>query len=181
MRMAVGLFIAALVAAVPALARDVDPIVRGCSTRAYGDLGRHWRQSAVLAGPLAFVGMRNGYGPRSPARPGRAWPVKVLVVVDPGAVVSVEVGARSESFAALGYDTRPLLRGRNGTVLLSSGSLSVRYEACQRASSGAVWNRGTQFPGYFFVAGPRCVDVEVSTGAATLRRTLRFGVARCGG
>jgi hypothetical protein len=179
MRLIVAL--AAAVAAVPALAQPVEPVVRDCSTHARGDLGRDWRSRAALAGPLALVGMRDGYrrGSVPPAPSGRAWPLKVLVVVEPRAVVTVTIGARSRRFAALGYNA---LRHRGESVPLSAGSTSVRFEACPRPNMPEPWNRGTQFPGYFLVSGGRCVGVEVRVEgtASVLRRNLRFGAARCG-
>jgi hypothetical protein len=56
--------------------------VRACGTSVYGDLGRGWRDRAVVAGHVAFVGIKDGYTRRRPGGPG-AWAVKVLVVVDP--------------------------------------------------------------------------------------------------
>jgi hypothetical protein len=175
--------LAALVAIVPAFARDLEPVVRDCSTSAYGDLGRDWRRQAVLAGPLAFAGIREGYRHVPSAPAGRSWPLKLLVVVEPGAVATVTIGARSRRFASLFYDTGPLPDRVGDTVPISAGSLGVRFEACTRPHQGHAWNRGTQFPGYFLVGGRRCVEVEVRLDARTkvLRRTLRFGRTRCAG
>ena len=170
----------AFVTAAAAHAGETEPVVRDCSTRAYGDLGRGWQRRAVVAGPLAFVGLRDGYRNVPPARRRAAWPLKVLVVIDPRAVVTVAIASRSRRHAALRYATTPL----PGTppVPLAAGSTSTRFEACARPNAGAEpWNHGTQFPGYFLVSGRRCVtvDVRVARRAAVLRRTLRFGVARC--
>ena len=156
--------------------------MRDCSTRAFGDLGPQWRREAVTAGPLAFVGMRHGVSDSRPARPGRAWRTKVLVVVEPRSVITLTIAPESRAVAALGYGARPLPLDAQGTVALADGSVSVRFVACRRANPGAErWNRGTQFPGYFLVAGRRCVEVTVSFGAppTVLRRTLRFGAPRC--
>lgn len=182
--LATGGFVAA-----PAASQEEEPVVRDCKgPRNLGDLGRNWRRQAVVAGPLAFVRMRDGYSRRLPsASPTAALPLKVLVVVEPKAIVTVTISTRSRGIAALGYAASFRQGGRR--VPLSAGSISVRFEACARANvstsrianAGKPWNRGTQFGGYFLVAGSRCVDVEVRPEGRTsvLRRTLRFGVARC--
>jgi hypothetical protein len=170
----------ALVVAVPALADEPEPYVRSCSSSAFGDLGRGWRENAVIAGHLAFVGLG---GPRrsgelDPVAPGRANPLKVLVVVDPNAAPTLTIARASRRNAALGYNA---IRhdGQGKGVLLADGTTSVRFHACRVVRSREPWNRGTQFPGYFLVARRGCVQVEVATQGKILRRTLRFGVARC--
>jgi hypothetical protein len=172
----------ALVVAVPALADDREPYVRTCSSSAYGDLGRGWRENAVIAGHLAFVGLG---GPRrsaqlDPVDPGRANPLKVLVVVDPNAAPTLTIARASRRNAALGYNVDEIHRDGSGKgVPLADGTTSVRFHACRVVRSREPWNRGTQFPGYFLVARPGCVQVDVATQGKILRRTLRFGVARC--
>jgi len=163
-------------AAVPALAQDAEPVVRTCRDSQYGDLGHGWQRRALTAGPLAFVGLRDGYGFGRPAPAGRAWPLKILVVLEPRAVATVTIGPRSGEFAALAYHG---LRHHGGTVPLSDGTKGVRFEACGRVKTREPWNQATQFGGYFLVRGRRCVDVEVRSGSRLLRRQLRFGVARC--
>jgi hypothetical protein len=164
-----------LVVAVPALADDPEPFVRDCSSSAYGDLGRGWRERAVVAGHVAFVGMKQGYTRWRPPGPG-AWPAKVLVVVDPHAGPIVTIAARSRGFAALGYNG---IRHVGNGVQLGEGTTSVLFKACGVVRSREPWNRGTQFPGYFLVARRGCVHIEVATQGRILRRALRFGVARC--
>ena len=102
-------------------------------------------------------------------------PLKVLVVVDANAAPTVTIAPRSRPYAALGYNS---IR-QNGTgVPLADGTRSVRFEACGVVRSREPWNRGTQFPGYFLVAGARCVHVDIATQGKVLRRRLSFG-ARC--
>lgn len=167
----VALLLAALAVAVPAVARDVEPFLRDCSTSQYGDLGRGWRERAVVAGPVAFVGMRDGYTAGGPL------PLKVLVVVDAKRVATVTIGARSRAYAALGYNG--VRHSGGGRIPLSQGTRSVRFLACGTVASREPWNRGTQFGGYFLVDGRRCVHVEIASGGTILRRALRFGVPRC--
>src|SRR5688572_9705530 len=127
-----------------------EPPVRDCSTRAYGDLGPDWRRRALLEGPVAFVGMRDGTRQVPPAPPGRSWPLKILVVLEPGQVTTVTIAASARSVAALAYDRASLQRvsAAAGThAPLSAGEPSVRFEACARPHVGKRWNRGTQFPG----------------------------------
>jgi hypothetical protein len=159
----------ALVVAAPALADEPEPFVRTCSSSAYGDLGSGWQKRAIVAGPLAFVGVKNGLA-------SSRFPQKILVVVEPNRVVTVTIAARSRARAALGYNE---IQTRTGRIPLASGTNAVRFEACAAVASRAVWNRGTQFPGYFLVNGPRCVHVEIRAGGKLIRRALRFGVASC--
>ena len=167
MRIVLALLLA-LVVALPALAAEPEPYVRTCSTSQFGDLGRGWRDHAVIAGPLAFVGVREGLAPSR-------WPHKILVVVDPNRVATVTVVKRSRAHAALGYNE---VRHNGTGVSLSDGSQSVRFHACRSVRSREPWNRGTQFGGYFLVAGARCVHVDVASEGTVLRRRLSFG-ARC--
>jgi len=181
MRIVVALLLA-LVVAVPALAEEPEPYTRTCSSSAFGDLGRGWRENAVIAGHLAFVGMG---GPRrgselDPVDPGRANPLKVLVVVDPNAAPTVTIARASRRNAAHGYNVNTIRHDGSGRgVPLADGTTSVRFHGCRAVRSREPWNRGTQFPGYFLVARRGCVQVEVATQGKILRRTLRFGVARC--
>ena len=181
MRIVAGLLFALVLAlAAPAFAEEPEPYVRACGTSAYGDLGPGWRENAVVAGRLAFVGMR---GPRRAAGlgrvdPGNANPLKVLVVVDPGSRPTLTIARASRLNARLGYnDIRNDGTGRG--VPLADGTTSVRFVGCRSVRSREPWNRGTQVPGYFLVTRAGCVDVEVATLGTVLRRTLRFGVARC--
>ena len=177
MRLATGLFVV-LVLAAPAFADERAPFVRTCSSSAYGDLGPGWRKNAVVAGRLAFVGMA---GPRRPSElngvdPGDANPLKVLVVVEPGSTPTLTIARASRLNARLGYND---IRHDGKGVSLAAGTTSVRFVGCRAVRSREAWNRGTQFPGYFLVVRAGCVRVEVATMGTVLRRTLRFGVARC--
>jgi hypothetical protein len=176
MRFAVALLLA-LVVAVPALADEPAPYVRTCATSQFGDLVRGWQERAVVAGHVAFVGIRGSYRPMRTDRfgPGRAMPLKVLVVVDPNAAPTVTIAARSRAYAALGYNA---IRHNGMGVPLADGTESVQYKACRAVPSREPWNRGTQFGGYFLVSGARCVHVDVATQGKVLRRKLSFG-ARC--
>ena len=174
MRMVAALVLA-LVAAVPALADDPKPHVRPCSSSAYGDLGRGWQERAVVAGHIAFVSLKDGYARWRPQGTG-AWPVKVLVVVDPNAAPTVTIAERSRGYAALGYNQ---IQHDGRGVRLDRGTQSVRFEACRAVQSRESWNRGTQFPGYFLIARRGCVYVDVATQGKIIRRALRFGVSRC--
>ena len=123
-----------------------------------------------MAGPVAFVGTRTAIG-SSDAVPG---PHKVLVVVDARAAPTVTIAARSRTYAALGYHrirhTGTGVRSPRAPRACASKRVAVRPRE--------PWNRGTQFPGYFLVAGARCVHVDVATQGKVLRRKLSFG-ARC--
>ena len=173
MRVLVALLLG-LVVAVPALAVDSEPYVRACSTSQFGDLGRGWQERAIVAGHVAFLGGNSRmaierYGP------GRAMPLKVLVVVDANAAPTVTIAPRSRAYAALGYNG---IHHNGAGVPLVDGTQSVRFQACHPDRTREPWNRGTQFGGYFLVVGARCVHVDISTQGRMLRRKLSFG-ARC--
>lgn len=175
MRIAFVLLLA-LAAAMPALAGGREPYVRTCATSQLGDLGRGWQERAVVAGHVAFVGLRNGYERWRPRGPG-AWPLKVIVVADPNSAPTVTIAERSRGHASLGYNEVRYPGG--ASVSLSRGVESVRFEACRPSTAREPWNRGTQFGGVFLVSGRRCVHVEVATQGKVLRRVLRFGRPRC--
>jgi len=173
MRAAIALLLG-LVVVMPALADEQEPYVRACSTSQLGDLGEGWRERAIVAGHVAFLG-GNGRMAVERLGPGRAMPLKVLVVVDANAAPTVTIAPRSRAYAALGYNGIH----HNGTgVPLTDGTRSVRFQACRPDRRREPWNRGTQFGGYFLVVGARCVHVDVATQGKVLRRKLSFG-ARC--
>lgn len=176
MRIVVALLLG-LVVAVPAMADEPAPHLRTCSSSQFGDLGRGWRERALIAGHVAFVGMKGGYRRMAPEQlePGRARALKVLVVADPNAAPTVTIAPRSRAHAALGYNG---IRNGPGGVPLAEGTQSVRFRACHPVRSREPWNRGTQFGGYFLVLGRRCVHIDVATQGTVLRRKLSFG-ARC--
>lgn len=176
MRIVVALLLA-LVVALPALADEPAPHVRTCSTSQFGNLGQGWRERALIAGHVAFVGMKGGYRRMAPEQleSGRAMALKVLVVADANAAPTVTIAPRSRAHAALGYNG---IRNRTGGVPLADGTESVRFQACHPVRPREPWNSGTQFGGYFLVAGARCVHIDVATQGTVLRRRLSFG-ARC--
>ena len=163
-----------LVVAVPAFADEPEPYVRTCSTSQFGDLGRGWQERAVVAGHVAFLG---GSSRMAIERfgPGRAMPLKVLVVVAANAAPTVTIAPRSRAYAALGYNG---IRHNGTGVPLTEGTQSVRFRACRPSRERDPWNRGTQFGGYFLVAGARCVHIDVATAGTVFRRKLSFGT-RC--
>src|SRR6185503_14493441 len=105
MRAAIALLLG-LVVVMPALADEQEPYVRACSTSQLGDLGEGWRERAIVAGHLAFVGAGSRYNGMTVERygPERAMPLKVLVVVDANAAPTVTIAPRSRAYAALGYN-----------------------------------------------------------------------------
>src|SRR6186997_3267732 len=125
MRIGIALLVA-LVVALPALAEEPEPYVRTCATSQLGDLGQNWRERAVVAGHVAFVGGTTAYQHWRPGGPG-SWPVKVLVVVNANAAPTVTIAQRSRGHAALGYNN---IRHNGTGVALDRGTQSVRFEAC---------------------------------------------------
>ena len=173
MRIVVALLLS-LVVVVPALADEPKPFVRTCSTSQYGKLVRDWQEGAIVAGHIAFLG-GNSRMAIERFGPGRAMPLKVLVVVDANAAPTVTIAPRSRAYAALGYNG---IRHNGTGVPLTDGTQSVRFQGCRPDRGREPWNRGSQFGGYFLVAGARCVYVDVATQGKVLRRKLAFG-ARC--
>src|SRR5688500_19212693 len=105
MRVVAGALLVAVALALPAFAaEEPPPYVRTCSSSAYGDLGAGWREHAVVAGHLAFVGLggRRRTSELDPVDPGQANPLKVLVVVDPNSAPTLTVARVSRRNAALG-------------------------------------------------------------------------------
>jgi hypothetical protein len=155
--------------------------VRTCESSVYGELGDGWRRDSVIAGPLAFVALREAA--RGPAgefrRRGSGYPgQKVLVVVEAGATVTVTVPAAERRHLALLYD--PASWNERNSYRIADGQPAVTFQACPAEQQPAGAD-GTQFNGGFVVAGPRCATLEVSTPAApTPRRVaVSFGAGRC--
>src|SRR5687768_16919272 len=145
MRVVAGALLVAAALALPAFAaEEPTPYVRTCSSSAYGDLGAGWRERAVVAGHLAFVGMG---GPRraselDPVDPGRANPLKVLVVVDPNTAPTLTIARVSRSpparRASGSRAAGRSARASRGTAGRSSPATSSSRAA---AASTSKWRR----------------------------------------
>jgi hypothetical protein len=146
---------------------DPPPGIRGCQNSQYGDLGPAWERWAVRAGPIAFVGMAGGVSSEYVARSRNV--VKVIVVVDKGAVVTLRIVDADRQWVALGYISRP---GRDARRV-ADGLPSIRFHACHPSD----WRPHTQFGGTFIVDGPRCAHLEayVEGRAEPIAVALGFG------
>jgi hypothetical protein len=149
--------------------------LRSCKTAVFGQLAHGWRSSpsTVRAGVVSFLYGRSyrnapvrqfrGSGSDVSLRyPGQ----KLLVVVDRGATVTVEIGLEDRGRASLQY--QPAIPDRPCRV--SQGTTAVEFEGCPHAS--------TQFNGGFIVAGPRCVELDVHHQGKLTRDWIPFGTGQ---
>ena len=154
-----------------------DPVARDCGSSVYGDLGRDWITSSVVAGPLAFVRARSlstsPYSFRSVGG-GRYRGIKLLAAVRTGWVVRLVVPPADRGAVALRYDSADF----NRAVAPAEGAHEVTFTACPpgRPFLGPENQRWTQFNGAIVVAGRRCVTLAVyaaKQGHPLARRALR--------
>jgi hypothetical protein len=157
-------------------------VVRTCESSVYGELEPGWRRDSVVAGPLAFVSLRQAatwpadqLRKRSGGYPGQ----KVLAVVETGATVTVTVPAAERRHLALLYDPSAWAPGDN-LYQVADGDPVVTFEGC-RAGESPYGADTTQFNGGFVVVGARCATLEVSTPTSSRPRRvpISFGAGRC--
>jgi hypothetical protein len=129
---------------------DPPPTARGCESSVYGTLGPGWEQAALRAGPITFVGMARGVSAEEVARSKGV--MKVLVLVDNGAVVILRVADGDRGGVALEYS--PPFAARR----VADGNPAMTFRAC----SPDGWRPHTQFNGSFIVDRARCAHLEVS-------------------
>jgi hypothetical protein len=148
------------------------PFVRSCQSAVVGDLGRTWRRGAAVSGPIALVGVAayrkastRSFAPRG----GRYPSLKVLVVVERGAPVTMMVASFKRQPVRLLYD-ESVWRNDN-RYRLSEGERAVTFEPCED-------RRISQFNGSFLMRGPRCVGLEVWLEGDPLARALRVPFGR---
>lgn len=149
-------------------------LLRTCETAAHGSNPAFRRlTTASPAAAIVFVNsLASGQSdPRfyEPPGNGRFRRIKVFVGVAPGSTVTVVVPEPERGRVALLYDTPT----DPSTELfeMTDGEIQVTFEACDDPDTG--------FPGFFLVAGPRCVELEVHLGSEVGRILLPFGVEDC--
>jgi hypothetical protein len=149
--------------------------VRSCKTAVYGQLAHGWRSSpdTVRAGVISFLYGRSyrNAPPRQFRESGSGASLrypgqKLLVVVDRGATVTVEIGSEDQGRTSLQY--QPAIP--DPPYRISQGTTAVEFEGCPHAS--------TQFNGGFIVAGPRCVEVDVQYQGKLTRAWIPFGTGQ---
>jgi hypothetical protein len=162
-------------ASAPTAARGVS--VRGCASSVWGQLDPTPTPDDVVAGPLQFRGGRS-YRSLTPAELRDSPTLKVLVLVEAGATVTVTIPERQRSHAALLY-----LPSKFDASRVRDGDWQVTFRGCRAGERGlSAGRRHTQFNGGFVVDGPRCLSLEVrSAGGAPKRVALPFAVGRCPG
>ena len=130
-----------------------------------------------MVGPIGFL-YPGGYAdsrPRLFSRNAEGYSAqKVLVVVEPGAVVTVAIAPTATGASSLLYD--PSRFNDTNRYEVSDGESAVTFQACGKGGTHV-----TQFNGGFIVAGPRCVPLEISTAndGTPRRRVLSFGKGDC--
>ncbi len=161
----------------PTSAPDRDePLVRTCETAAHGNSPEFARlTTASPAAAIVFVNPlpSEQRDPRyyEPLGDGRFRPIKVLVGVATGSTVTVLVPEPERGRVALLYDALSP-NSADGLYGMAEGEIQVTFEACNDPDTG--------FPGYFLVAGPRCVELDVHLGDEVDRVLVPFGVDDCG-
>lgn len=100
---------------------------------------------------------------------------KLLAKVDGGARVLLVVPEHEVQSISLAYEARRVEdpdRGTRRTLTIAEGERAVLFEGCPAAQGAA------EFDGGVFVAGSRCVDLDVFVDGGTQgeRITLGFGV-----
>jgi hypothetical protein len=156
---------------------EADAFVRPCETAVYGELAAGWRKNSIVAGPLAFVYGKDYARPSfavDRGRNGRYHPIKVLVVVENGAVVTVAIPRAARSYASLFYDEARF--GTGGRVHVAQGDEQVTFKACRDGESPYARHE-TQFNGGFIVAGSRCVPLVLTTNKDASQRRVMFSFA----
>jgi hypothetical protein len=129
---------------------DPPPRARGCESSVYGELGPGWEQTSLRAGPIAFVGMARGVSAEDVARQRKV--IKVLAIVDNGAVVTLRVADGDRGGVALEYI--PAFTARR----VADGDPAVTLRACD---PGELGRPHTQFNGSFIVDRARCAHLQV--------------------
>jgi hypothetical protein len=131
-----------------------DTPIRECDSAVFGTLGSNWRENATRAGPLSWLGV-SGYATDPPAtfaeREGHYLFKKALAVVEPGALVKVEVPENERDRLSLYYSasgTRP-----DNLYEIGEGKPTWAFRACEE--------RPTQFNGGFIVGGAQCAALDV--------------------
>ena len=151
-----------------------------CGTSVWGELGSSWLPSSVVAGPLVLFRGRShasSRGRRSPASAAAATAARSCSSSSaPAGPPASRSPRRSAQTVALQYDRSEDL---DRTVVPALGVHDATFDACPpgRPSLGPRAERWTQFNGGLFVAGRRCVTLEVRAAQARPRPSRR-GEAR---
>ena len=154
---------------------DSEPFVRACGSHVSGVLEDGWRENSVVVGPFAFASLQQLADLRNASEFDRhdgGFPShKILVVLRPGAVVTVVVPEHERNNLGLLYD--PQDWGDN-LYEISDGDAATTFVACSSAVD-------TQFNGGLVAAGPRCVELDLLVGDMTQpeRISVSLGSGNC--
>jgi hypothetical protein len=151
-----------------------ESFVRACDSSVYGDLGRRWKDDAVVVGPIAFVGVgRDGVigAHAMDQRPGRVQAVKLLTVVLARTRVMVSVDSRTSERVAMLYDPATF-----NSTRVADGSRSIVFNACPGGPTRLAGMRATQFNGGIIADGHVCTRLHVSWPGG--RRIVALGLGQ---
>lgn len=160
-----------------ALLVEVVPHVVTCSSRVSGVLSAGWREEGAGAGGLTFAHVTQYAAPDpafSRSRDSLHPAIKLLAVVERGAVVRVVVPELEREDGALLYDDS-IHHTTDGFVAIADGDPAVTFRGCVTSSVP------TQFAGGFVVSGPRCLPLDVYSGSIVEpeRIVISFGAGEC--
>jgi hypothetical protein len=150
--------------------------VRTCETSVYGAFRTGWERGAVVAGPIAFVGL-GGKGRISAkglaaADLGPTYVLKLLAVVAAHTRVTVSVDPSESEHVALSYDP-----SRFDARRIEDAERAVTFAACGGGGTRFGDGRGIQFNGGLIVDGPLCADLDVRWPGGSRRVRLSLGHA----
>jgi hypothetical protein len=99
---------------------------------------------------------------------------KVLVVIDEGRKVTIEVPPEERDVLSLLFDPQALTK--DNLYEVANGDASVTFAPCVHSPG-----RPSQFPGAFVVAGARCATVNVYQGTPRQMSqvVISFGAGLC--
>jgi hypothetical protein len=162
--------------------RFANAPTRGCEESVSGDLGRDWRDSTIVVGPLGLVAIWYANESDKSFRhlgKNRYRGQKVLVLVRRGKTVTLVVPEEARRVVSLLYDP-DRWRMRNA-YRVAEGNVVTTFRACEGVF-GVRPHEYTQFNGAIVVAGARCVPLDVYAEGSDepLRAMLSFGAGRCG-
>ncbi len=155
----------------PSNASTPETRVLRCQGSVTGDLGSDWRGNAVTVGPLAIVNARLYAAQLYRPLGGGPYVAKALVVIEPGATVTLSISDEALGHASLSHGVHP---PTGGIWTIQDGVRSVTFEACTY--------KETQFSGDILLDAPRCLPLRVTqSDGPTWRVVVSMGAGRCPG
>ena len=133
-----------------------------------------WRHRAVVAGPIAIMGLRGHEKGDFEARRSRVVYAKALLA--PGRTTTLAVAEADRPHVSLSIHIQGVLRTD------VEGDAAITFEGCPPRVDDTREGEelGTGYAFTVIVDGPRCASFEITPeGRPTVRRTVGFGVGGC--